>query len=565
MSDSLDPDAHSEPGDAHPEPGDAHPEPAERGVAARLVGERQLPDSEFRGALGRQLAARDPGFGPRPEHLRRTVALFLAAGGALLTLGLLLATTLSGVAPARSAHARAQRSRPTLPPGFPAGLPARLSVGFTDDFSFELTSPATESAWLSRAQAIGSSYVRLTAYWSDIAPGSLPRAFNGADPGDPAYNWRQLDEAVREATAHGESIVLMALGAPRWAEPATVPGGVPAGTWLPDPGDFGAFGRALAERYSGRFPDPLHAGQMLPRVRYFQAWNEPNLPDYLLPQWEQVNGAWQPASPGIYRGLLNAFYAGVKAVQPGSTVLSAGTAPYGDPPATRDGRMQPVTFLDALFCLTPRLAPDPCPDPPHLDALDHHPYSIAPTIPAPVGGDISVPDLDKIWAILGAARRYGHVVPDDPKALWVTEIDWASTGVDTPALQARYLAAGLYELWRQGVSHVFWYGLNDQPLELSSFVTAGLYSGDGAPKPAAAAYRFPFAAVPMQDHLTALWGKAPAPGTVSIQERFGSRWQPIVALRTTSGGIFYTVRPVRRGAELRAVIGGAVSPVYPAS
>jgi hypothetical protein len=548
VSDPLDPDSDLE--------------AAERELGAHLASERQVPASEFRGGLRRHLAARDRGVGPRPEHLRRTVALFLAAGGALLAVGLLLATTVSGVAPARRGHARVQNRRPTLPPGFPTGLPAALAVGFTDDFSFELTSPAVESAWLSRARSLGSSYVRLTAYWSDIAPVSLPRAFNGANPGDRGYNWRQLDQAVREARAHGQTIVLMALRAPRWAEPPTVPPGVGAGTWLPNAGDFGAFGRALAERYSGRFPDPLRPGQMLPWVQYFQAWNEPNLPDYLLPQWEQVNGAWEPASPGIYRGLLNAFYAGVKAVQPESVVLSAGTAPYGDPPATEDGRMQPVTFLKALFCLTPRLGPAPCPDFPHLDALDHHPYSIAPTIPAPVSGDVSVPDLGKISAIIGAARRYGHVVPDAPKPLWVTEIDWASTGVDTPGLQAEYLAAGLYELWRQGVSHVLWYGLNDQPLEQSSFITAGLYLGDGAPKPAAAEYRFPFAAVPVKDHLTALWGKAPALGTVSVQERIGSGWKPIVTLRTTSGGIFYAARPVPRGTVLRAMVGGEVSPSY---
>jgi hypothetical protein len=70
---------------------DDHLEPAERELGARLASERALPASEFRGALGRRLAADDPGFGPRPEHLRRTVALYLAGGGALAGLGLLQA------------------------------------------------------------------------------------------------------------------------------------------------------------------------------------------------------------------------------------------------------------------------------------------------------------------------------------------------------------------------------------------------------------------------------------------------------------------------------------------
>jgi hypothetical protein len=70
---------------------DEHLDPAERELGGHLARERALPSSEFRGALGRRLAAEDPGFGPRPEHLRRTVALYLAGGAALAGLGLLQA------------------------------------------------------------------------------------------------------------------------------------------------------------------------------------------------------------------------------------------------------------------------------------------------------------------------------------------------------------------------------------------------------------------------------------------------------------------------------------------
>jgi hypothetical protein len=445
----------------------------------------------------------------------------------------------------------------------------RLGVGFTDDFSFELSSPSAEAAWLSRARSIGSGFVRITAYWSDIAPGSRPRKFNGANAADRHYNWAQLDEAVREAAAHRQSVVLMAIGAPRWAEPRTIPAGVRAGIWFPNAGDFGAFGHALAERYSGHFADPLQRGRKLPRVRYFQAWNEPNLPNYLMPQWQQAHGTWQPISPTIYRGLLNAFYAGVKAMQRDSTVLSAGTGPYGDPPPpnAREGRMRPVTFLKSLFCLTSSLGPAPCASPPHLDALDHHPYSIGPTVPSRNGGDISVPDLDKIWAIVHRAQRYGRVVPRGPKSLWVTEIDWTSGGNgSSPERQAAYLPAAFYEFWRQDVSHVLWYEVADPPpQQTNSFATAGVYYSNGQPKLAAAAFRFPFAAVPVKQHRMAVWGRAPTRGTVSIQKLVGSTWEQIVSLRTSAGGIFYTVRPVAHGVQLRAVIGSEVSPTYATS
>jgi len=53
----------------------------------RLSAQRPVPAPGFRGALGRMLAASDPGYGPRPEHLRRTVALWAGAGTVLVILG----------------------------------------------------------------------------------------------------------------------------------------------------------------------------------------------------------------------------------------------------------------------------------------------------------------------------------------------------------------------------------------------------------------------------------------------------------------------------------------------
>jgi hypothetical protein len=111
---------------------------------------------------------------------------------------------------------------------------------------------------------------------------------------------------------------------------------------------------------------------------------------------------------------------------------------------------------------------------------------------------------------------------------------------------------------------VFWYELADPPaVQSNSFSTAGLYYSDGDPKPAAAAFRFPFAAVSLPHRQgVALWGLAPVRGTVSIQKLVGTTWRQIAVLRTTSGGIFYTARSLRRGVSLRAVIGRDASPVY---
>jgi hypothetical protein len=61
-------------------------EPAEQELADRLVDARPAPPAGFRGTLGRHLAQRDPGYGPRPERLRLVVAGYLGAGGLLIAL-----------------------------------------------------------------------------------------------------------------------------------------------------------------------------------------------------------------------------------------------------------------------------------------------------------------------------------------------------------------------------------------------------------------------------------------------------------------------------------------------
>jgi hypothetical protein len=64
----------------------------ERALAERLQAERPVPGARFRGELSRELVGRDPGYGPRPLHLRGISACYLAGGIFLLLLGALQAT-----------------------------------------------------------------------------------------------------------------------------------------------------------------------------------------------------------------------------------------------------------------------------------------------------------------------------------------------------------------------------------------------------------------------------------------------------------------------------------------
>lgn len=70
---------------------DDHLTPDDLVIGDRLERERPAPAAGFRGALGRHLRARDPGYGPRPANLDLMVAASIASGVTLMVLGLLQA------------------------------------------------------------------------------------------------------------------------------------------------------------------------------------------------------------------------------------------------------------------------------------------------------------------------------------------------------------------------------------------------------------------------------------------------------------------------------------------
>lgn len=72
---------------------DSELHPAERELGERLERNRPVPAAGFRGALGRRLAERDPGYGPRPRAL---VPIATASFGGGLLLILLSALTATG-------------------------------------------------------------------------------------------------------------------------------------------------------------------------------------------------------------------------------------------------------------------------------------------------------------------------------------------------------------------------------------------------------------------------------------------------------------------------------------
>lgn len=451
-------------------------------------------------------------------------------------------------------------------PSVAAAGPSYFSTGFVDS-RFESAALTVRQGALARAKALGSTIIRLDIGWGDIAPRHPQPGFNATNPADPQYNWSLFDAEVKDATAAGQTILLDILNpAPTWAEPA-LPRGARPGTWEPNSSALGAFARAVASRYSGAFPDPTsNKGSMLPRISYYQVWNEPNLPDYLEPQWGRTSrGSIVPLSPSFYRKMVNAVYTNVKSVQPNASVILAGLAPYGNGPG--GARMTPVTFLSELLCLHgPKLLAQSCSDPIHFDGFDHHPYGATPTEHARNALDVALPDLGRLQHIVAVAERSGRALPSGRKPMWVTEAAFDSSPPDRGAnplrRQAQFLSLGFYELWRQGVRYVTWFNLFDDPQATFGFRGTGLYFANGRPKPSAAAFAFPFVALPTGQGKVVVWGLSRVRGIVTIQRQARSGWRSVAHLRSTAGGVFSA--QIRLGSHLvlRAVIGSRISPAW---
>jgi hypothetical protein len=488
----------------------------------------------------------------------------------------------SGAPPAPSSPAlAAAQSRALLEGPFPAGgLTRGISEG---TLLFEPSRQVRETA-LARIRASGARIVRIPVEWRFFVASRPTAGFDARDPASPDYDFTALDGAVTEAVAAGLRPLLVISHAPEFAEAPNRWRYAYPGSWDPSPLALEAFAAALARRYDGSFADPAAPGGVLPAVRLFQAWNEPNLARYLEPQWVARGAHWQAFSPLLYRELLNGFYAGIKAVAPQDLVLAAGVAPNGDQEGV--GRMAPLRFLRALLCLTPPgRAPrrEPCAEPPHFDALAFHPLSVGnPDIAADSSLDVSIADAGKITSVLAAARRLGTALPSGPKPVWVTELNWESApqaAHGVPArLQAAWISRALHRLWVAGVSTVMWQflidpypGVTARTPEGGTFQyprPAGLYSAglDGDPESAQpkrflTGFSLPFDPLRLSPRLVRLWALADDPlEALRLQRRRrDGAWQTLAGLRADSSGVLNVLIAMRGAQTLRLVEAGRTS------
>jgi hypothetical protein len=462
----------------------------------------------------------------RPRH-RRVTARSLAVATA--------AVALTGAVAAGSASAE----RP-------------LRTGIDDNTYFAPQAVPRDRAF-ERTVASGSSLIRMNVRWRTVATG---QPANPDSPADPAYDFSAVDRAVQGAAANGLNVLLTVFSAPDYAEGPNR-GDAQPGVYKPNPEEFGAFARALATRYSGSF-----AG--LPRVRYFEAWNEPNLPVFLYPQWRGKRAV----SPDHYRSMLNAFYSAVKSVDRTNMVLAGAQSPYGDPRGDPMERMRPVPFLRQLLCLKPNLKRAKCPEKPAFDILSHHPIDTSggPTTSAHSPGDAATPDLHRLVDVLRAAERQ-HTIRGGKRhhPVWGTELWWESNPPDETAFasldqQADYLQRALYLLWKQGATMAI--NLNLLDASTANGLRSGILFANWSPKPSFTAWRFPFVTDRKSKAKLIAWGKAPLAGQLTIERQRGEQWERVKSFDVKAGEVFRTVLSMRKRPPLRATVGGEQSLIW---
>ena len=315
--------------------------------------------------------------------------------------------------------------------------------------------------------------VRLNLYWGGTYGVARTRPRNATNPNDPAYNWFLYDRTVNYAAQAGVHVLFSVYGTPSWAN-----GGKGMNVAPTRAVDLRNFALAAARRYGGAWPGS--DGRILPAVKEWLAWNEPNNPLFLTPQYKKTSTGWVIQSAADYARICNAVYSGIHAsLNAGERVACGGTAPRGnnDPSSMRPS-ISPLAFLRAAKKDGLKT----------FDAWAHHPYYAGPTdqpTTKPVtakGAPATAVTLGNIGDLITLVTQlYGN------KRIWITEYGYQTNPPDplfgvSWAKQALYLKEA-FAIARKNprIDMMLWFLLKDEP-NLAGW-QSGLITYGGRKKP----------------------------------------------------------------------------------
>jgi hypothetical protein len=330
-----------------------------------------------------------------------------------------------------------------------------MLVGMLDDAN-TLGDPASTFPVLSELHV---QVVRMTLSWRATAP---TQPASPRNPDDPAYNWTRVDRAVQAADDAGIQVLLTIWGTPGWANGGQAQQRAPTNART-----LNDFAYAAAKHF--------------PTVKLWLAWNEPNNPIDLAPQYTRSAGKWVLSSPAAYTKICRAVYTGVHAAAGGVKVACGATAPRGnDEPGGTRPSVDPIAFLKGVKIAGLQT----------FDAWAHHPYpgshfETPTTRPPAYQHAVELGNIDVLTKEL--TRLYG------PKRLWITEYGFQTNPPDTFfgvswAKQAAYVSQA-FAIARKNprIDLMTWFLLKDD-VPLGGW-QSGLETSAGAKKPAFGAFQ----------------------------------------------------------------------------
>ena len=338
-----------------------------------------------------------------------------------------------------------------LAPGAGAGSASSfIRPGIYDDAEFLFGNPDRVFPIL---RQMNTRLLRMNLRWGGPNGVAQRKPANPSDPDDPAYDWRAYDRAVVRARLAGVESMFAIVGTPSWAN-----GGQ---SWNVAPRsaiDLRRFAVAAARRYDGTNRD--EDGNLIPAVRLWIAWNEPNNPVFLKPQYVRRGSGWTVQSARDYARICNAIVRGIKSIDSLSKVGCGVTAPRGNNnPLSARPSVAPITFLRAMKAAGAA----------GFDAYAHHPYYgtrfETPSTPPPVvkGQPPTAVTLGNFDVLVKELTRlYGY------KRIWVTEYGYQTNPPDRVFGvswhdQAKYMTEAYQRLRRSARVDVFiWFLLRDE-------------------------------------------------------------------------------------------------------
>jgi hypothetical protein len=424
---------------------------------------------------------------------------------------------------------------------------ARASTGQYQIFQDDPHMLANPAQTLQQIRDLGANVVRVSLQWNLVAPTPRPPGFNPTDPASsPSANWAPSDTIVTDARQDGITVDFSLTGpAPPWAAGGGQPSPGGLGQWKPSAAAFKQFAQAVGTRYSGTYDPTLDQTMSgdpndLPRVSFWEIWNEPNFGGDLAPQ--AIKGSSVPTAAPMYRSLLNAGWSGLQSTGHGRDTILIGNldARGQQAPGTRSlpqglpgnfAATKPLQFIRTLYCVSSTYkelrggaaglvgcptsaaasrgfrAANPALFSASGFATHPYPVNLPPSVASSTDPDytefselpVLASMLDRIQRVYGSGKRfpiynneYGYIT--NPPNHELTALNPTSKFV-SPATAAEYINWAEYLSWRNPrIASTMQYLLYDPNPRLApeyGGFASGLIFYGGVRKPGYDAYRMP--------------------------------------------------------------------------